>query len=200
MSADTATGEAAGRIGPNAVLQLLPVLEREGGAALRDRLMALAGLTAAPPDTGMMPEAPAAALHQALRRELPERAAALAWAAGLATGDYILAHRIPVRAQAVLRFLPSSWASRILARAIARNAWTFAGSGRFELCYGKPLRFLVHDNPVVRGERAAAPVCHWHRAVFERLFTELADPSIKVRETACCATGDPACVFEITHG
>jgi len=196
MSAET----AAGRIGPNAVLQLLPVLEREGGAALRDRLMVLAGLSAPPSDAGMMPEAPAAALHQALRRELPDRAPELARAAGRATGDYILAHRIPRRAQAILRLLPGAWSTRILARAIARHAWTFAGSGRFEVRPGKPLRFVVHDNPVVRGEKADAPVCHWHAAVFERLFTELSDPGIRVRETACCAAGDPACVFELTRG
>ena len=191
MSAEAATG----RIGPNAVLQLLPVLEREGGVALRDRLLAAAGLAAAPSDTAMMPEGPAAALHQALRRELPDRAAELARAAGLATGDYILAHRIPPRARGLLRLLPPAVARRVLARAIARHAWTFAGSGRFEICPGRPLRLRIKDNPVVRGERAAAPVCHWHAAVFERLYRELVDPALRVREIRCCATGAEACEF-----
>jgi divinyl protochlorophyllide a 8-vinyl-reductase len=191
---------AAGRIGPNAVLQLLPVLEREGGAALRDRMLRAAGLKAAPSDAGMMDEAPAAAMHQALRRELPDRAAELARAAGLATGDYILAHRIPGPAQALLRRLPVPLAAWMLTRAIAQHSWTFAGSGRFEVLSTRPLAVRILDNPVVRGERAEAPICHWHVAVFERLFTELVHPGYHVRETACCATGAPACVFELTRG
>jgi divinyl protochlorophyllide a 8-vinyl-reductase len=188
-----------GLIGPNAILQMLPVLEREGGPALRDRLLRAAGLTAPPPDTGMMPEGPAARLHQALRRDLPEDAARIAAEAGRATGDYILAHRIPQRAQGLLRRLPAPVASWMLTRAIAQHAWTFAGSGRFEVGSGRPLSFRIHDNPVVRGERADAPLCHWHVAVFERLFTELVHPSIRVRETACCAMGARACEFVVEY-
>ena len=190
----------AGRIGPNAILQLLPVLEAEGGAALRDRLLSAAGLTKPPSDSGMMDERPAAAMHQALRRELPERAPELARAAGLATGEYILAHRIPAPAQALLRRLPAPVAAWLLSRAIAQHSWTFAGSGRFEVLSTRPLSFRIVDNPVVRGEVATAPICHWHVAVFERLFTELVHPDYRVRETACCATGAEACVFELTRG
>ena len=190
---------AGARIGPNAVLQLLPVLEREGGAALRDRLLAAAGLKAPPSDAGMMDERPAAAMHQALRRELPDRAAVLAREAGLATGDYILAHRIPRPAQSLLRRLPVPVAAWLLTRAIAQHAWTFAGSGRFEVLSTHPLSFRIVDNPVVRGELAPAPICHWHAAVFERLFTELVHPDYRVTETACCACGAEACVFELTR-
>ena len=193
MSARAAATQAM--IGPNAVLQLLPLLEREGGAALRDRMLAAAGLKAAPPETGMMHEAPAALIHQALRRDLPETAARLAAEAGRATGEYILAHRIPARAQSLLRHLPAPLASWLLTRAIGQHAWTFAGSGRFEICPGRPLRLRIKDNPVVRGERAAAPVCHWHAAVFERLYRELVDPALRVREIRCCATGAEACEF-----
>ncbi|MBK5927407.1 bacteriochlorophyll 4-vinyl reductase [Rhodobaculum claviforme] len=189
----------AGKIGPNAILQLLPVLEAEGGRALRDRMLAAAGLTAPPSDAGMMDEAPAAAMHQALRRELPDRAPELARAAGLATGDYILAHRIPKPAQALLRRLPVPVAAWLLARAIAQHSWTFAGSGRFEVLSTRPLAFRILDNPVVRGEHADHAICDWHCAVFERLFTTLVHPDYAVRETACCATGAPACVFEITR-
>jgi divinyl protochlorophyllide a 8-vinyl-reductase len=195
-----ARATAGGLIGPNAILQLLPVLEREGGAALRDRLLRAAGLKAPPSDTGMMDERPAAAMHHALRRELPDRAAALARQAGLATGDYILAHRIPAPAQALLRRLPVPVAAWMLTRAIAQHSWTFAGSGRFEVLSSRPLSVRILDNPVVRGERAEAPICHWHAAVFERLFTDLVHPGYRVRETACCATDAPACVFELRRG
>ena len=194
-----AVAAGAAKIGPNAILQLLPVLEAEGGRGLRDRMLAAAGLKAPPSDAGMMDEGPAAAMHQALRRELPGRAAELARAAGLATGDYILAHRIPKPAQALLRRLPVPVAAWLLTRAIAQHSWTFAGSGRFEVLSTRPLSVRILDNPVVRGEVAEAPICHWHCAVFERLYTELVHPDYRVRETECCASGAPACVFEITR-
>ena len=194
------TGAERGLIGPNALTQLLPVLERAGGVELRERLLALAGVTALPDMTGLIDEAPVARLHQAMRVEVPELAPALAWEAGVRTADYILAHRIPKAAQAVLKHLPAGVAGPVLSRAIARNAWTFAGSGRFEVARGWPAVFLVHDNPVVRGERAEAPLCHWHRGVFERLFRVLVTDRARVREVACCACGAPACRFEAGTG
>ena len=75
----------------------------------------------------------------------------------------------------MLEALPASLASRQLLSAIARHAWTFAGSGRY----------------------AAGPVCHWHAGVFETLFRTLVHPRSRARETACCAAGAPACRFEI---
>jgi divinyl protochlorophyllide a 8-vinyl-reductase len=57
--------------------------------------------------------------------------------------------------------------------------------------------FEIADNPVVRGETAATPVCHWHSAVFAGLFAALVDPHTQVIETACCACGAPACRFEV---
>ncbi|MEM1431648.1 MAG: V4R domain-containing protein, partial [Pseudomonadota bacterium] len=41
------------------------------------------------------------------------------------------------------------------------------------------------------------PLCHWHAAVFERLFRVLVSPESSVTEVACCAMGAPACRFEI---
>jgi divinyl protochlorophyllide a 8-vinyl-reductase len=192
-----ARGSAAALIGPNAVLQMLPVLEQQGGPALRDRMLRAAGLSAPPADTGMMPEGPAARLHQAVRRALPQDAPRIAAEAGRGTGAYILAHRIPQRAQSLLRRLPVPVANWLLARAIAQHAWTFAGSGRFEIAPGRPLRFRIHDNPVVRGERSDTPLCQWHAAVFEKLFTDLVHPDLRVHETACCAMGAPACEFVV---
>ncbi len=182
-----------GLIGPNAILQLLPVLERAGGAALRDQVMAAAGVFEAPRDDAMMPEAPAARLHQALRLIEPQMAPSLAWAAGARTGQYILAHRIPGPAQAVLRMMPAGLAGPLLSRAIAKHAWTFAGSGRFRLAGA--LAFEIEDNPIVRGEVSDVPLCDWHRAVFETLFRTLVDPALRCEEETCCAMGAPACRF-----
>lgn len=186
-----------GLIGPNAVLQLLPALDRAGGTALRRAVLAAAGLRTLPDGTAMIDEAEAARLHQALRRVAPALAPEIARDAGRRTGDYLLAHRIPAVAQRVLRALPAGLAAALLSRAITRHAWTFAGSGRFEIAARRPMTFTIRDNPLVRGERAGDCLCHWHAAVFERLFRALADPAVTVRETACAGRGDPACTFLI---
>lgn len=187
--------QASGVIGPNAVLQLVPLLDRAGGTDWRDMLMARAGIAALPDGSGMIPEAPVARLHQGLRRDRPDIAAGLGWQAGLATGDYILAHRIPRAVQLLLKALPWRVAAWVLSRAIARNAWTFAGSGRFLVI--TPLIFALRANPLVRGEVADHPVCDWHRGVFTRLFQTLVHPSLTCIETRCCAMGHASCRFEL---
>ena len=189
---------APGRIGPNAILQLIPVLERVGGRDLRDRLFAEAGVFHLPEGgAGLIDEGPVARVQQEMRRQMPALAPALAWEAGTRTADYILAHRIPKPAQRVLKALPVPLSAPLLSKAIARNAWTFAGSGRFRLAAARPPVFEIADNPVVRGETAPGPICHWHAAVFERLFRTLVHPGAQVSESACCATGACACRFEV---
>ncbi|MDX5383352.1 MAG: bacteriochlorophyll 4-vinyl reductase [Rhodobacterales bacterium] len=185
----------AGLIGPNAVLQLVPLLDRAGGADWRAGLMKMAGIDALPDGSGMIPEGPVARLHQALRRDRPDLAPALGWQAGLATGDYILAHRIPSAAQRLLKVLPWRLSARLLSMAIARNAWTFAGSGRFLVI--TPLRFELRANPLVRGEVADHPLCDWHRGVFTRLFQTLVHPHLTCAETRCSAQGHAGCRFEM---
>ncbi|WP_333713251.1 bacteriochlorophyll 4-vinyl reductase [Yoonia sp.] len=186
-----------GLIGPNAILQLLPVLEQAGGARFRDQVMAAAGLFAPPSDAGMMPEGPAARMHQALRALEPEMAPSLAWEAGVRTAHYIMAYRIPRAAQRALQVLPPVLGAPLLSKAIARHAWTFAGSGRFE--HEGTLRFAIHDNPIVRGEVSAVPLCHWHCAVFETLFRSLVDGRLRCAETTCCAMGHAACRFTLSR-
>ncbi len=186
-----------GLIGPNAILQLLPVLDRAGGPALRGQLLQAADVTV-PDGTTMIDEAPAVRLHQQLRRALPDRAAALLSEAGTGTADYILAHRIPRAAQILLKALPAPLAARLLAKAIDRHAWTFAGSGGFTVI--SPICFDICDNPVVRGELADRPICAWHAAVFARLYQVLVHGDVVCRETACCAQGARACRFELTRG
>jgi len=189
-----------GRIGPNAVLQLLPVLEAAGGAALRDEMLEAAGLSEPPSDTGLMDEGPAAAMHRALRRRLPQRAPDLLREAGARTGAYILAHRIPSVAQKVLKALPAAISGPILAKAIAKHSWTFAGSGAFTVVSTRPLVFELRDNPLIRGESAPHPICGWHEAVFDTLFQTLVDARLKTREIKCAASGAAACRFQISRG
>jgi divinyl protochlorophyllide a 8-vinyl-reductase len=187
----------AGLIGPNALLQLIAVLDRHEGRATRDLLFEAAGVVPPPSDAGMWPEDQAAALHRMLRQAMPDRADGLLRLAGEATADYILAHRIPRLAQRAIRLLPGPLGARVLAAAIDRHAWTFAGSGQFRIASRRPLVFEVAGNPLIRGEAAPHPLCHWHAAVFERLFRRLVWPRAVVEEVACAATGAPACRFEI---
>ena len=185
------------RIGPNAITQLVAVLDRVEGRGFRDQVMAAAGVAVPDPALGMIPQADAAAVHLALRMAVPERAEGLLRLAGLATGSYILRHRIPRFAQWVIRALPAPLGARVLAGAIARHAWTFAGSGTFRVAGWKPLTFEVAGNPLVAGLRGDHPLCHWHAAVFERLFARLVWKGCVVREVACAAAGDAACRFEV---
>jgi divinyl protochlorophyllide a 8-vinyl-reductase len=186
-----------GRIGPNAILQLVDVLERRGEGELLSYVLAEAGVWRPPRDAGMLPEGDCAAVHQALRRLTPA-AEGLLEEAGSATGDYILTHRIPKLAQAVLRSLPGWVAGPALTKAIARHSWTFAGTGEFRVEASRPLVVSVARNPLVAGWRASTPQCIWHVGVFRRLYGQLVWPSVRVREVACCACGDPACRFEVS--
>jgi divinyl protochlorophyllide a 8-vinyl-reductase len=183
-----------GRIGPNAILQLAGVLVADGGLSLRDRVLDVAGVAMPPPDAGMWPEDDCRAVHLAVRQVLPAQADRLLWRAGLATAEYILAHRIPRAAQAVLRRLPASIARRLLAKAIARNAWTFAGSGQFRVVGHHPLTFEIAGNPLAAAP-CGRPSCHWHVAVFERLFSALTRGGVTVTEVSCTAAGDATCRF-----
>lgn len=186
-----------GRIGPNAILQLLPVIERIGGTDRVTQMLIRAGITRIPDGSEMIPETEAARLHRQLRLEEPEMAPRLAAEAGRGTARYILAHRIPKSAQIVLQIAPPVLSARMLARAIARHAWTFAGSGVFRT--DGPWTFEIANNPIVEHEHSAHPLCQWHAAVFEELYRTLVHPRSRCRETCCRAQGaGNICRFEIS--
>ncbi len=193
-----AGGEA--RIGPNAILQLVPVLDDGLGVESREALCRAAGIVELPDGSSMVDEAPIARLHQALRREAPALAPELARRAGVATGDYVLANRIPGFVKALLKLLPARLSAPLLARAIEKHAWTFTGSGTFRIASMNPMVFEIIDNPVVRGEHATEPVCDWHTAVFERLFRRLVADDYRAAETQCSAAGGDCCRFELRRG
>lgn len=191
----------SGRIGPNAILQFLPVISGALGDDAVPRLLAAAGIAKLPDGTAMIPEMQAARLHRQVRLDAPECAAGMAAEAGLRTADYILAHRIPGTAQTLLKILPAFLSAPMLARAITAHAWTFTGSGRFNA--RTPWCFEIAGNPLIQGERAAQPICHWHAAVFQRLYRALVAPDVTCIETRCRAqTGTGCCRFELTrqHG
>lgn len=170
--------DTGARIGPNAILQLVPVLDRFQGRVGRDRVLDAAGVAVPPADAGMWPESQCRAVHLAVWQGCGDRAAEILAAAGQGTADYILAHRIPGAARAVIRALPAPMGASLLSAAIARHAWTFAGSGRFAIVSRRPLTFQIEGNPL------AFPglPCPWHASVFSRLFRALVWPCARVED------------------
>ncbi|WP_310738503.1 bacteriochlorophyll 4-vinyl reductase [Ideonella alba] len=193
---------AVGRIGPNAILQVMAVLRAGPGEAACRAVLAQAGLAAyadTPPQT-MVDEAQVQALHRVLREHgSVAEARGIGRAAGLATGDYLLAHRIPRPMRWLLPRLPATWSARVLLVAIRRHAWTFCGSGQFSAQLLRPgrVQLRLQGSATSRGVQADEPLCDYFAATFERLFQALVSPASRVQEVACAAMGAPACEFEL---
>jgi divinyl protochlorophyllide a 8-vinyl-reductase len=192
----------AGRIGPNAVTRMDEALEVLAGVPARDWVFAAAGLSAylAEPPTRMVPDDEVERLHAAVFAHFGrERGRAIGAEAGRRTGAYLLAHRIPRFARALLPRLPARLALHLLLKAVERHAWTFAGRGFFRW-KTTPAGFelTLENGPVSRSIRAPEPVCDFYRATFETLFRALAGPAIRVEETACAAQGAAHCTFRVT--
>ncbi len=195
LEVGAAADAASARVGPNAIIQIGEVLRDRLGDAWAHSVFENAGLTdmlvASPTD--MVSERKAWALFDALFSGL-DRTTALEVAreAGARTADYVIAHRIPAFARLTLTVLPAPLAAPLLLQAIARHAWTFAGSGGVTVQAGSPHIIEITNNPITM------PGCVWHVAVFERLFQCLVAPGSRVRHRDCCRDGGAVCRFEIT--
>ena len=191
--------EPSARIGPNAIIQLGIAAGAELGEDTARELFQSAGLTrylAALPEE-MVDEPEVIALHRALRAATTaEVYRHICWHAGLLTGDYILANRIPKPAQIIVKLLPRRLAARALTAAIGMHSWTFAGSGIFRAVSTTPLALEIAESPLCRGEHAADPMCDYYAGTFTRLYRSLVDPRITIVETACGAVDGGPCRFE----
>ena len=188
-------------IGPNAITRLAQALIARGGTEQCRRVFESAGLGeyVDNPPTQMVEARDVATLHRALVDCIGATAATkISLEAGRLTGDYLLANRIPQKAQVILRFLPRALAARILVRAIARHAWTFAGAGTFIYSFEPQLTLRLTKSPICRDLRSSVPACHYFAATFERVFGAMLGPRLRVVETGCEATGASACTFRVT--
>ncbi len=188
----------SGKIGPNAVIQLVESLRASGLERAMTPAFSRVGAAAwlASPPEEMVDAAQVGRLHRAVRASLTDAQAAAVMAdAGRRTADYLLSARIPSPVQLVLRLLPPRLSAMILVSAIRAHAWTFAGAGRFSARPGSPTIFELSGNPLCAGERSPTPVCAWHAAVFQRLFQALVSPAATAVETSCAACGDEHCRF-----
>lgn len=195
---ETLPARPPARIGPNAIIQtgqVLSVLHGPGAARLIFEAAGLGRYIGVLPTT-MIDEREPVALFAAIQATLPPAEADRVLAeAGHRTGHYILENRIPPIARQILPKLPPGLSSRLLVSAIARHAWTFAGSGRFEggvAGWTRPVVTLaIAANPL------ATPGCPWHGAVFQRLFASLCGNVASVRHSQCSAIGSEQCMTSI---
>lgn len=213
---DFESGGAPARIGPNAIIRLQEALLASVGAERACSVFERAGqghFLAALPER-MVVEASVTSLYTSLPAQLgPRLAAEVSGHAGSLTGDYLLANRIPQPVQALLHVLPAPLAARVLITAIRRNAWTFVGSGRFDVLPVAPaqkpdnrapdgrrtrLNLRVEGCPICAGSQQAAPACTYYAAAFESLFVALVHRHSHVREVACHAMGAAACTFAVS--
>jgi divinyl protochlorophyllide a 8-vinyl-reductase len=184
------------RVGPNAITRTYEALLAAGDRRIADEIFAHAGIAryVPCPPTRPVPVAEFRALVRETHRFLGrESALAVLADAGRRVGTYVLTHRIPGPVRWLLPRLPAPLALRLLFRAMARNAWTFAGHA--------PVHF---DAPrgqinVIGAPTADAlgpdPACGFYTAAFSVLIAALIRPSPQVTEDVCCATGAPACRF-----
>ena len=187
---------AANRVGPNAIIQTREALDALCGIARRTAIFRQAGLSALGDHRlrDLVGVGQVNALNQTIGQRLqPLLAHAVLRRAGEMTGAYVLENRIPKPAHQLLKALPRAIAQRLLMKAIARNAWTFAGQARVET---GATWILIHANPICQGGLGFS-CCEWHVAVFLRLFHTLVDPRIRICETHCTGQGSEGCRFTV---
>ena len=105
------SGPQPARIGPNAIVRVGEALEARVGGERTRRLFESAGLGdyLGHPPQHMVDEDEVTRLHSALRGTLGENVSeSVSFDAGMRTGDYLLAHRIPAPVQVLLRVLPAA--------------------------------------------------------------------------------------------
>lgn len=186
------------QIGPNALIQMVEALRQVWGAQATRVLLVSLGLDhyADAPPRHMLPQEQVAALHTRLHGMVDAKTfKSITADAGRRTADYLLAHRIPRTVQWVLRRLPDAIAARLLCRAIAKHAWTFAGSGVFSYAWTPRLVFRLAANPLCRQIASDAPVCDYYAATFERIFRVIVNDNWRVHEMQCEANGAAFCEF-----
>ncbi len=189
----------AARIGPNAVIRTAHVLRDRYGVARAQALLAEAtGRSLSDLPTHMVDEAEVRALVRTCLLHLGHRQTqAVLREAGQRTAEYLLAHRIPRPVQWLLRVLPAPIGLRVLSRAMARHAWTFAGSGRFTVRHARRPEFAIHDCPLCRGLTLPAPVCDFYAGTFEELLARLVRRDTCVAQVESAASGGAACRYEV---
>lgn len=182
-----------GYMGPLAILSVQKAMTELQSADAAAKLLAEAKVGTLPDFDEPVREARVAALHHTVRAKLGSAAQEVLTRAGILAADAVMDRRMSLRAQTLLMSSPWPVSAWLLGRSTAQNAWTFAGSGRFEVV--NRLTFRVHDNPLIRKEHSDHALCDYHRAFFTRFFSALVHDQLTCTEVCCAAAGDPYCEF-----
>lgn len=193
----TSHGPAAdpARIGPNALIQSVAALRARYGAEQTAAILRRGGharlLDELP--THMVPEQEFTDLATALVAQLGvDESYAILYQAGRLTGDYLLAHRIPLFFQRLLRLLPPRLALALFCYAIGKHAWTFAGSGSFRYYSGR-----VPCLEVESSIRPVAAVQGFYGGAFARLIQAILDPQAQIVARPLSATQPACCRYDV---
>jgi divinyl protochlorophyllide a 8-vinyl-reductase len=127
----------------------------------------------------------------------PDRAGAILYRSGEHTADYVFDHCIPAIFRALLGRLPAPLGLRLLLPEIGKHAWTFAGSGTFSFGLGQTLWLGIGIPEGPDTSDIAAVLCRYYCGAFTHLLRHLVSRRIELREIACQARGDRACVYRI---
>jgi divinyl protochlorophyllide a 8-vinyl-reductase len=181
------------------VIQTARVLRDRYGRAKAEAMLAEAtGRTMEQMPEHMVDESEVRALVRTCLAHLgPRQTQAVLRESGQRTAEYLLAHRIPRPVQWLLRVLPASLGVRLLSRAMAQHAWTFAGSGQFHVRYTPSPEFSIAECPLCRGLTLDAPVCDFYAGTFEELLSRLVRRDTCVAQVESAASGGRACRYEV---
>lgn len=200
MTVPTTEKGAPARIGPNAVIRTVQELEGILGRTDTERMLRRFGLEHllhVEPD-GMRPEEEFLRLVKAVTESLPpETARAVLLSAGRSTGSYVLENRIPGVFRKLAPVLPRTVRLRLLLSAFQRHAWTFAGSGRFEVEVGTPARMRLELAPEARELPSRIPLIAYYTGSFEVLLRAMVDSDLTL-EGPPERDGGPPERFEMT--
>ena len=187
------------RIGPNAIIQTIAVLrDRYGTLVASDLLLRATGRGLNDLPSRMVDEAEVRELVAlCLERIGAARTRDVLREAGDRTACYLLDNRIPRVVQWLLRALPARPALRLLARAMAQHAWTFAGSGKFVFTAAATPTFAIRDCPLCRGLTLSTPGCDFYTGTFERLLDTLVRHGTRVTQVESAASGGCCCRYAV---
>lgn len=196
---DGASAIPAGRIGPNAVLQLAGPVENLLGQGAMARILDASDVPM-PAGDQMIPQDAVGRVYHTMWKHFPKQAATLSQRAGAGTARYIRANRIPKAARLLLRMLPRSLSERLLSKAIVDHAWTFCGSGTLSTAREEgEIHFLLQENPLADRTIQPPHLCIWHAAVFAEIFSLILGRAYYCKEVACCALGADVCHFVVSR-
>ncbi|TLU52656.1 MAG: bacteriochlorophyll 4-vinyl reductase [Chlorobium sp.] len=167
------------KIGPNSIIQTVAALESAYGTAKAEAVLNKIGqghfFGNLP--TEMIEESKFHAMVTALQKEIGDTATAgILKESGERTARYLLKVRIPGIFQKLVTLLPHRLGFKLFLFAISKNAWTFAGSGKFSYSMSRPPEITVivtyPTHPVVG---------NFYLGTFTALLQELVNPNTKIK-------------------